>query len=42
MERKEAFIKLRQLIGQDLHELAEKYEVTVRTPSGSVNKSANF
>lgn len=38
MEREDALIKLRQLIGQDLHSLAEKYEVTVRTPTGSVNK----
>ena len=38
MEREDALIKLRQLIGQDLHSLAETYEVTVRTPTGSVNK----
>ncbi|MBP7413096.1 MAG: hypothetical protein KA932_04310 [Giesbergeria sp.] len=38
MEREEALIKLRQLIGQDLHSLAKKYEVTVRTSTGSINK----
>ncbi len=38
MERKDAFIKLQQLVGQDLHELAREYEITVRTPYGTVNK----
>jgi DNA mismatch repair protein MutH len=38
MERDDAIVKLRQLIGQDLHSLAKKYEVTVRTVSGTVNK----
>lgn len=38
MERDVALEKLRELMGQDLHDLATKYEVTVQTPSGSVNK----
>lgn len=38
MEREDAIKKLSQLIGQDLHSLAEQYEVTVRTPGGRVNK----
>lgn len=38
MKRGDALMKLSQLIGQDLHALARKYEVTVRTPTGSVNK----
>lgn len=38
MEREEALVKLRELIGSDLHNLAKQYEVTVRTPNGTVNK----
>lgn len=38
MEREEALTKLHLLIGQDLHALAKKYEITVRTASGTVNK----
>jgi DNA mismatch repair protein MutH len=38
MEREEALEKLRKLTNQNLHELAAKYEVTVRTPTGTVNK----
>ena len=37
MEREEALTKLHLLIGQDLHALAKKYEITVRTASGAVN-----
>lgn len=38
MERNEAVNKLRQLIGIELHSLAEKYEVTVIGASGHINK----
>lgn len=38
MEREDALKRLRQLSGRDLHSLAQTYEVTVRTVSGSVNK----
>jgi len=39
MEREEAIKKLTKLIGgQDLHRLAAKFEVTVCTPGGKVNK----
>jgi DNA mismatch repair protein MutH len=38
MEREEAMLKLSGLIGRDLHELANEYEVTVRTADGKVNK----
>lgn len=38
MERREAIIRLNELIGQDLHSLAEKYEITVVNPDGHVNK----
>lgn len=38
MERQEALEKLKLLIGQDLHELAKQYQVTVLAPSGKVNK----
>lgn len=38
MEREEALTKLHLLIGQDLHALAKKYEITVRTAYGAVNK----
>jgi DNA mismatch repair protein MutH len=38
MERKEALKRLRELEGKDLHQLAKNLEVTVRTPTGSVNK----
>ncbi len=37
MERREAIAKLRELVGQELHELAERYGVTIRQ-SGKVNK----
>jgi len=38
MEREDALEKLQKLAGKDLHELARLYEVTVVTPSGTVNK----
>ena len=38
MEREDALARLRMLSGQDLHALADEYEITVRTPSGTVNK----
>ena len=38
MERKEAIPKLQMLEGTDLHEMAKKYEVRLRTPEGKVNK----
>lgn len=38
MERTEAIEKLNALIGENLHSLASKYQVTVQTSSGSVNK----
>ena len=38
MERNEAIPKLRLLEGTDLHEMAKKYEVRIRTPEGKVNK----
>ena len=38
MERREAVARLKALEGQDLHALAAQYDVTVCTPSGTVNK----
>jgi DNA mismatch repair protein MutH len=38
MHRDEAVYKLKKLEGQDLHELAQKYEVTVLSANGKVNK----
>jgi DNA mismatch repair protein MutH len=38
MEREEALARLSLLAGQDLHALARTYQVTVKTPSGAVNK----
>lgn len=38
MERQEALEKLKLLIGQDLHVLAERYQVTVCADNGKVNK----
>jgi len=38
MERKEAVERLQTLKGQDLHALAQQYDVTVRSLSGTVNK----
>jgi len=38
MERKDAITGLSTLIGQDVHALATKYGVSVRGPSGHVNK----
>jgi DNA mismatch repair protein MutH len=38
MERREAAARLRALVGQDLHVLAEQYGILVRAPSGKVNK----
>ena len=38
MHRDEAVSKLKALEGQDLHELAKKYEVTVLSANGKVNK----
>ncbi len=37
MERKEAVAKLRELIGRELHELANQYGITIYT-DGKVNK----
>lgn len=38
MERKEAIQKMQSLIGKNLHDLAQKYNVTVYAASGKVNK----
>jgi len=38
MEREEAIGKLRLLEGENLHEIASKYEVRIRTSEGKVNK----
>ena len=38
MEREEALAKLQILAGQNLHDLAKHYQITVQTPSGAVNK----
>lgn len=38
MERTEAVQKLQELVGQDLHDLAKKYGVTVRSHNDKVNK----
>jgi len=38
MHRDEAVIKLKLLVGQNLHDLAKKYDVTVLSSSGKVNK----
>jgi len=38
MHRDEAVQKLKQLEGQDLHNLAQEYGVTVLSPNGKVNK----
>lgn len=38
MERQEAIEKLRQLIGQELHELARKYGISIYNEKGRVNK----
>lgn len=38
MERSEALMRLKALEGEELHQLAKLLEVTVRTPTGSVNK----
>ncbi len=38
MERNDAVRRLKALEGQDLHALAARYEVTVLSPSGTVNK----
>ncbi|MCL1866379.1 MAG: hypothetical protein FWF82_03100, partial [Oscillospiraceae bacterium] len=38
MERVEAIVKLKQLEGQNLHSLAEKYNITVLSDKGKVNK----
>jgi len=38
MERSEAVKRLKVLEGQDLHELAKRFEVTVLSPTGTVNK----
>ena len=38
MERAEAVRRLKQLEGQDLHRLAERYGVTVIAENGKVNK----
>ena len=38
MERKEALIKLKELVGKELHELAHQYGVTIYHRNGKVNK----
>ena len=38
MERREAIERLNNLVGQELHELAKKYGVTVTGPNGRANK----
>lgn len=38
MERLEAVSKLKELIGQDLHQLAAEYEVNIVSANGRVNK----
>ena len=38
MEREAALAKLQMLAGQNLHDLAKHYQITVQTPSGAVNK----
>jgi len=38
MEREIALRRLKELEGQNLHDLAKRYQITVVTPSGSVNK----
>lgn len=38
MERKEAILKLKELVGQELHELAQFYKVTICCTNGKVNK----
>ncbi|WP_158487763.1 hypothetical protein [Thiopseudomonas alkaliphila] len=38
MERQEALHKLKSLIGQDLHALAKKFQVTIVAENGKVNK----
>ncbi|MCL1908279.1 MAG: hypothetical protein FWG12_02800 [Holophagaceae bacterium] len=38
MEQQEAIEKLKELVGKDLHLLANKYDLTVRSASGKVNK----
>ncbi|MCL2575422.1 MAG: hypothetical protein FWE33_03205 [Defluviitaleaceae bacterium] len=38
MHREEALIKLKQIEGQDLHLLAEKFGITVLSDNGKVNK----
>jgi len=38
MERNEAIPMLQMLEGTDLHEMAKKYEVRLRTPNGKTNK----
>ena len=38
MERVEALERLKELEGQNLHDLARKFHITVRTESGKVNK----
>ena len=38
MERREAIVKMQDLLGKNLHDLAREYNVTVYAPSGKVNK----
>ncbi|MDD3032081.1 MAG: MutH/Sau3AI family endonuclease [Candidatus Caldatribacteriota bacterium] len=38
MERKEAIAKLKELVGKELHELAQFYNVTICCSNGKVNK----
>ncbi len=38
MERAEAIARLQLIDGQDLHEIAEEYEVPIAKPDGKVNK----
>jgi DNA mismatch repair protein MutH len=38
MERNEAILKLKELVGKELHELAQFYNVTIYCTNGKVNK----
>lgn len=38
MDREIAMQRLQELVGRNLHDLAAYYQITVRTPSGMVNK----
>jgi DNA mismatch repair protein MutH len=38
MERKEAILKLKEIVGKELHELAQSYNITICCSNGKVNK----